>query len=126
MWLDGAQTAPRSVTATLPGVMSATVTATPSGLKIDPGTSGDRAEVREDCGPTGHPYARGREFTCGVRYLRASADQPRKVYPLTVTSVWNVTGSGTGGDATSLDYAPIEVSATRDVPVGEVQSIVRG
>lgn len=126
VWLEGAQATPRSVTATLPGVMSATVTATPQGLEIKSGTTDDRATVAKDCGPTGHPYKKGGEFRCGVRYLRASIDQPRKVYTLTVTAVWNVTGGGTGGNATALTYAPIRVSASRDVPVNEIQTIVNG
>ncbi|MFC4057965.1 hypothetical protein ACFOWE_06645 [Planomonospora corallina] len=123
VWLGGAGETTRSVTATIPGFMSATVTATLDGLEIDPGTTADRAEVREECGPRGRPYAKGAEFTCGVRYLRASADQPRKVYELTVTSVWQVEVED---DVVPFAYDPVEVGATRDVPVGEVQSVVRG
>ncbi|WP_396697566.1 hypothetical protein [Microbispora triticiradicis] len=136
VWLDQANQAPRSVTATLPGVMSATVTATPDkkGMTIEPGTSPDRAEViTTGCGQTGHPYVKGGDFTCGVRYKRASIDQPRKVYTLTVTTTWNVVGNGQnlGGGAVDpfiyapLNYAPVQVNAQRDVPVGEVQSVVQ-
>ncbi|MDA0635300.1 hypothetical protein OUY22_17910 [Nonomuraea sp. MCN248] len=122
VWLEGVGDTTRSVTATLPGVMSATVTATLRDIQIDAGTGSDRAEVREKgCGAAGRPYARGAEFTCGVRYLRASIDRPRQVYELTVTSVWPVTV--TGGAAVQFD--PIEVEVSRDVPVGEVQSNVR-
>ncbi|WP_239089629.1 hypothetical protein [Sphaerimonospora thailandensis] len=124
VWLEGGQATPRSVTATLPGVMSATVTATPQALEIKSGTTDDRAKIGKDCGTTGHPYKKGEEFRCGVQYLRASIDQPRKAYTLTVTAVWNVTGSGTGGNAAALNYAPIRMSASRDVPVDEVQTIV--
>ncbi|MEV7803939.1 hypothetical protein AB0O28_13405 [Microbispora sp. NPDC088329] len=129
VWLDGAEAAPRSVTATLPGVMSATVTATPQGLDIDPGTEDEnRAKVYKDCGTTGKPYTKGADKgddspPCGVRYLRSSIDQPRKAYTLTVTSVWTVVGNDSQGG--QLNYDPIRVSATRDVPVGEVQSIVK-
>ncbi|ACZ84313.1 hypothetical protein Aros01_02006 [Streptosporangium roseum] len=123
VWLDGVGETTRSVTATLPGVMSATVTADLKNIEIDPGTKEDRAEVKEECGPTGRPYAKGGEFTCGVRYLRASADQPRDVYTLTVTSVWEV---GVQAAVVPFAYDPIQVSATRDVEVGEVQSTVRG
>ncbi|GHE33757.1 hypothetical protein GCM10017673_40730 [Streptosporangium violaceochromogenes] len=125
VWLDRAGAVTRSVTATIPGFMSATVTATLGNLRIDPGTASARAEVRQRCGAGGRPYTRGTgegAFTCGVRYLRASADQPRDAYRLTVTSVWNVAVRG----AVTAVYDPIEVSATRDVPVGEVQSTVRG
>ncbi|GGS91284.1 hypothetical protein GCM10010156_56980 [Planobispora rosea] len=122
VWLDGVGETTRSVTATIPGVMSATVTAALSDIEIDPGTTADRAEVREDCGRGGRPYTKGAEFTCGVRYLRASADQPREVYELTVTAVWPVEVED---DVVPFAYDPVEVGATRDVPVGEVQSTVR-
>lgn len=123
VWLEGIGEPSRSVTATLPGVMSATVTATLEDIRIDAGAGADRAEVREDgCGASGRPYARGAEFTCGVRYLRSSVDRPRQVYELTVTSVWPVRVSG---GTVPFQFAPVEVSAGRDVPVGEVQSNVR-
>ncbi|GAA3132079.1 hypothetical protein GCM10017600_19270 [Streptosporangium carneum] len=120
VWLDDVGQTTRSVTATLPGVMSATVTATFDSVKIKSGTTSTRAEVREKCGPGGKPYTKGAEFDCGVRYLRASADQPRDVYTMTVTSVWTVTANVAG-----VQYDPIQADATRDVPVGEVQSTVR-
>ncbi|WP_067172474.1 hypothetical protein [Microtetraspora niveoalba] len=125
VWLEGAGPVTRTVTATLPGVMSATVTATLKNIEIDSGTASDRAEVRDDCGPTGRPYAKGGDFTCGVRYLRASIDLPRQVYTMTVTAVWPVTGAvGQGG--APIAYAPLRAAVTRDVPVGEVQSVVTG
>lgn len=124
VWLAGTGPTTRSVTATLPGVMSATVTATLKDIEIDAGTTSDRAEVRESCGATGRPYVKGGTFTCGVRYLRASIDQPRKVYTLTVTTVWPVT-SNAGQAIVPFAYDPVEATVTRDVPVGEVQSTVR-
>lgn len=122
VWLGDVGATTRSVTATIPGFMSATVTATLSDVRIDPGTTSDRAEKEERCGPGGRPYAKGERFTCGVRYLHASADRPRGVYELTVTSVWTVAVQGNVAGA----YQPIQASATRDVPVGEVQSTVKG
>ncbi|MEU6997004.1 hypothetical protein [Nonomuraea sp. NPDC046570] len=122
VWLDGTGQTRRSVTASIPGVMSATVTARLDEIKIDAGTTADRAEVREQCGAGGRPYTKGGQFTCGVRYLRASADQPREVYVLTVTTVWPVEVED---DVVPFAYDPVEVGATRDVPVGEVQSNVR-
>ncbi|MDH2423958.1 hypothetical protein [Sphaerisporangium sp. TRM90804] len=118
VWLTGVGATTRSVTAEIPGVMSATVTATLSDLQIKSGTSGARAEVRQNCGPTGHPYVKGGTFTCGVRYLRASVDQAGGAYTMTVTTVWPVTGGG-------FDFDPVQVTAERSVPVGEVQSTVR-
>ncbi|MEU7832159.1 MULTISPECIES: hypothetical protein [unclassified Nonomuraea] len=122
VWLEGIGQPRRTATATLPGVMSATVVATLQDIKIDAGTGKDRAEVREQCGATGKPYAKGAPFTCGVQYLRSSIDQPRQVYQLTVTTVWPVT---VAGQAVPVQFAPVEVGVTRDVPVGEVQSNVK-
>lgn len=122
VWLSGVGETTRSVTATLPGVMSATVTATLEDVQIDAGTTADRAEVKEECGPGGKPYAEGAAFTCGVRYLRASVDQPRDVYTMTVTSVWPIEVQDA---VVPFAYDPVEVGVTRDVPVGEVQSTVR-
>jgi enoyl reductase len=121
VWLEDIGQPRRTVTATLPGVMSATVVATLSDIRIKAGT--DRAEVVEKgCGPSGKPYTKGAEFSCGVRYERASIDQPRKVYELTVTSVWPV--EVTGG-AQNVQFDPVQAEVTRDVPVGEVQSNVK-
>ncbi|GLW96124.1 hypothetical protein [Microtetraspora sp. NBRC 16547] len=125
VWLEGGAQVPRSVTATLPGFMSVTVTATPKNVEIDPGTTSDRAEVRENCGAGGRPYTKGGDFTCGVRYLRASIDQSRDVYTLTVTSVWQVVSTDDQGGQ-PFPFEPIRAAATRDVPVGEVQSVVTG
>ncbi|WP_433252079.1 hypothetical protein ACQPYK_07140 [Streptosporangium sp. CA-135522] len=122
VWLDGIGAPTRSVTATIPGFMSATVIATLRDVKIDAGTTADRAEVKEECGPGGRPYVKGGAFTCGVRYLRASADQPRDLYTLTVTSVWPIQVQD---NVVPFAYDPVQVAATRDVEVGEVQSTVR-
>ncbi|MBO3745148.1 hypothetical protein J5X84_03640 [Streptosporangiaceae bacterium NEAU-GS5] len=124
VWLGGNAPTTRSVTATLPGVMSATITATLKGITIDPGTGSDRAEVKENCGAAGKPYAKGGTFTCGVRYLRASIDQPRKVYALTVTTNWPVTANANLAVVPFI-FDPVEATVTRDVPVGEVQTTVR-
>ncbi|WP_066369344.1 hypothetical protein [Herbidospora mongoliensis] len=125
VWLGNTGETTRSVTATLPGVMSATVTATLDNITIDAGTTADRAEVKQNCGPSGRPYVKGGTFNCGVRYLRASADQPRKVYTMTVTTVWPVT-SNVDQSVVPFVYDPVEATVTRDVPVGEVQTSVEG
>ncbi|GAA3831208.1 hypothetical protein GCM10022226_60260 [Sphaerisporangium flaviroseum] len=121
VWLSGVGDTTRSVTAELPGVMSATVTATLTTLTIKSGTTAERAEVKQDCGPTGHPYVKGGTFRCGVRYLRASIDRGRNAYVLTVTTEWPVTADGGVGFA----FQPVQATAVRDITVGEVQSTVR-
>ncbi|NRQ35366.1 hypothetical protein HII36_26575 [Nonomuraea sp. NN258] len=121
--VDGIQQPRRTLTAEIPGRLSVTVVATLKEIRIDSGTTGERAEVREDgCGTSGRRFAKGAEFTCGVRYLRASIDQPREAYTMSVTTVWPVE---VAGDAAGLTFTPIQVEATRDVQVGEIQSNVR-
>ncbi|WP_157522882.1 hypothetical protein [Herbidospora cretacea] len=126
VWLGNTGETTRSVTATLPGVMSATVTATLDKIEIEPGTTvPDRATVATNCGTTGRPYVKGGDFQCGVTYKRASIDQPRKVYTMTVTSVWPVT-SNVDQSVVPFVYDPVEATVTRDIPVGEVQTSVEG
>jgi enoyl reductase len=64
---------------------------------------------------------KGGTFSCGVRYLRSSVDQPQEKYTLTVTTVWPVAVQGD----VAVQFAPVEVGTSRDVPVGEIQSNVR-
>ncbi|MDF5751259.1 hypothetical protein [Spongiactinospora sp. TRM90649] len=123
VWL-GVDDPSRSVTAELPGVMSATVTATLDEMEIDPGTTDtQRYDLKSECGPTGHPYVKGGKLQCGVIYRRASVDLPRKVYELSVTTTWQVDVETDGGPI-PVAYQPIAIEVTRDVPVGEVQSTV--
>ncbi|PZG13824.1 hypothetical protein [Nonomuraea aridisoli] len=123
VWAEGLGDTTRTVTATIPGFMSVTVTATLESITIDPGTTKDRAETNvSGCGTTGKPYVRGGEFSCGVRYLRSSIDQPGSKYTLGVTSVWSTQATG---DVAPFQLAPVEVEITRDVEVGEIQSNIR-
>ncbi|GII53216.1 hypothetical protein Pth03_16050 [Planotetraspora thailandica] len=119
VWLTGIGATERSVTASIPGIMSATVTATlGDDMSIDSGT--DWAKEHNACGQTGTPYDGGDKASCGVTYLRASVDD---VYTLTVTTEWDIEGSI--GGAPSGVFQPIPVSTERDIAVGEVQSTVR-
>ncbi|MET7329193.1 hypothetical protein [Nonomuraea sp. NPDC005650] len=123
VWLENVGQPRRTVTAAIPGVMSVTLVATLQDIKIDPGTSKDRAEVHEEgCGASGKPYVKGAQFTCGVRYLRSAIDQPREKYTLTVTTVWPVQ---VADNVVPFQFAPVQVGASRDVPVGEIQSNVK-
>ncbi|MFG1703444.1 hypothetical protein ACFLIM_09630 [Nonomuraea sp. M3C6] len=123
VWLEGVGQPRRTVTAELPGVMSVTLVANLQDIKIDPGTTQDRAEVNESgCGTVGKPYTKGGTFSCGVRYLRSSIDQPREKYTLTVSTVWPIEVQD---NVVPFQFAPVELDVTRDVPVGEVQSNVK-
>ncbi|TMR96094.1 hypothetical protein [Nonomuraea basaltis] len=125
VWLEGIGEPRRTVTAELPGVMSVTLVATLQDIRIDPGTTPERAEVTESgCGAAGKPYTSGGTFSCGVRYLRSSIDQPREQYTLTVTTVWPVEIQAQG-NVVPFQFTPVQLETTRDVSVGEIQSNVK-
>ncbi|MFJ9346953.1 hypothetical protein [Streptomyces sp. NPDC101237] len=128
-WLDGAEFKPVSVTASVPVLgISATTTATPYSLKIDPGTSdavtypaSGVCEFRN--GSIGEAYAKGRANEappCGVKYLRSSGDGS---YPLKATITWKIHWTGTGAAGGPLDDGTF--GATQDVVVQEIQSVNR-
>ncbi|MBM7171400.1 hypothetical protein JQK87_23935 [Streptomyces sp. G44] len=130
VWLDKARFKKVSVTASLPGTgLSATTTAEPVSLRIEPGT-GDAATypVSGECpiedGRIGTPRAKGTpadtDPPCGVRYLRSSADGS---YALRATLTWEVSWTSTNGQGGDLPAG--EFGTTQDVVVREVQSVNR-
>lgn len=134
MWLDGLDAAafrPVSVTAYLPGYgISATTTAEPVGMRIDPGTADARlyppdGECPLDGGRIGTPYATGAggEPPCGVTFLRSTqgAGHP---YRLTATVSWAI--SWTGTDQSAPKALPAGAFGTsREVTVREIQTVNR-
>ncbi|MFF0005933.1 hypothetical protein ACFYQT_21160 [Streptomyces tibetensis] len=128
-WLDAADFKPVSVTASVPVIgISATATATPEALRIEPGTEDAVTYPASgvcafDNGRIGEPYAPGkadRTPPCGVRYLRSSGDG---TYPLRATVTWNITWTGTGGTGGRLPEGSF--GATQDVVVQEIQAVNR-
>ncbi|MFF4506635.1 hypothetical protein [Streptomyces sp. NPDC001401] len=128
-WLDGAAFKPVSVTASVPALgISATTTATPVSLKIDPGTADAETypasgvcEIKN--GQIGEPYAKGKANEtppCGVNYLRSSGDSS---YPLKATITWKIHWTGTGVPGGNLPDGTF--GATQDVTVQEIQSVNR-
>ncbi|WP_405870268.1 MULTISPECIES: hypothetical protein [unclassified Streptomyces] len=128
-WLDGAEFKPVSVTASVPVLgITATTTAEPVSLKIDPGTSDAQAypasgvcEINN--GQIGEPYAKGKASTtppCGVKYLRSSGDG---TYPLKATITWKIHWTGTGGAGGNLPDGTF--GATQAVTVQEIQAVNR-
>ncbi|MEW1774806.1 hypothetical protein [Streptomyces sp. NPDC086777] len=128
-WLDSVKFKPVSVTASVPVLgISATTTATPHSLKIDPGTSdavtypaSGVCEFKN--GSIGEAYAKGKAGEtppCGVKYLRSSGTGS---YPLRATITWNISWKGTGGTGGPLDDGTF--GATQDVIVQEIQSVNR-
>ncbi|MEU6079271.1 hypothetical protein [Streptomyces sp. NPDC047108] len=129
-WLDKANFKPVSVTASLPELdISATTTATPVSLKIDPGTqdadlhpSSGSCEIGKN-GSIGAPYTKGsgdKTPPCGLTYLRASHGEP---YEFRATVTWKIAWTetdGAGGDLPDGTFG-----TTQNVVVQEVQAINR-
>lgn len=131
VWLDKARLKKITVTASLPGTgLSATTTAEPESLRIDPGTpdatrfpaSGGCA-IREG-GGIGEPYARGKADEvppCGVTYLRSTAADD--AYALRATLTWKIRWSSSTGEGGTLPSGSF--GATQRIPVQEIQSVNR-
>ncbi|MFJ1650331.1 hypothetical protein ACIOC2_02730 [Streptomyces sp. NPDC088337] len=128
-WLDGARFRPVSVTASVPVLgISATTTAEPVSLRIDPGTADAEtypaSGVCEIVGDRiGEAYAKGkadRTPPCGVKYLRSSGDGS---YRLRATITWKIHWTGTGVAGGELPEGTF--GATQDVMVQEIQAVNR-
>ncbi|MBB5934692.1 hypothetical protein FHS42_001739 [Streptomyces zagrosensis] len=131
VWLDKAKFQPVSVTASLPGTgLSATTTAKPVALTIEPGTadaelhpSSGECRFAKD-GSIGTPYTNDKKNQtppCGVTYLRAT--NKTGPHPLKATLAWEISWSSSTGEGGDLPTGTF--GATTNVTVGEVQSINR-
>ncbi len=131
IWLDKARFRKISVTASLPGTgLSATTTAEPVSLHIEPGTAdAETYPANGDCvinddGSIGDPYVKGkadRTPPCGVTYLRSSGSDD--AYELQATVTWKITWTSTNGEGGDLPDGTF--GAAQDVTVQEIQSINR-
>ncbi|MER6385161.1 hypothetical protein [Streptomyces sp. NPDC001250] len=128
-WLDAAEFKPVSVTASVPVLgISATTTAEPVSLKIDPGTADAETYPASgvcaiENGRIGEPYARGKANDtppCGVKYLRSSGDGS---YQLKATITWKIHWAGSGGAGGDLPDGTF--GSTQDVTVQEIQAVNR-
>jgi enoyl reductase len=129
-WLDAAEFKPVSVTASVQLLgITATTTAEPVSLKIDPGTSDavtyPASGVCEfNSGRIGEPYAKGKADQtppCGVKYLRSSGDGS---YQLKATVTWKIHWTGTGvAEAQNLPDGTF--GADQNVVVQEIQAVNR-
>jgi enoyl reductase len=131
-WLDKATFKPVSVTASVNLLnISATTTATPIALHIDPGTpdadvypaSGDCA-INKD-GSIGTAYATGDENKtppCGLTYRRSSSSNGG-TFPLKATITWKVSWTGSGGTGGNLPDGTF--GNTTNVTVQEIQTVNR-
>lgn len=124
VWFDAKDIHPVSVTAYLPDYnVSATTTATPVGIHIDPGTPDARLFPSSgDCTGTGTAYQPGDKGDppCGVTYLK---DSHGGQYTMTVTVTWHISWKGTGN--TGGDLPTGTFPHDQNVTVREIQSVNR-
>ncbi|MEV7525056.1 hypothetical protein [Streptomyces sp. NPDC091371] len=130
-WLDKTTFRPVSVTASIPNSgLSATTTATPVSLKLEPGTAdaqlhpaGGVCPIAAD-GSIGAPFSQDKANQappCGVTYLRSTTRTgPHK---LRATVTWKVEWTSTTGQGGTLPSGTF--GTTQDVTVQEIQAINR-
>jgi hypothetical protein len=99
------------------------VTASPVRLLLQPG-DGQRAT----CDGPGLPWSAHVSETdpraCTYRYEHSSAGEPGRRYTATLTTVWRVTWTGSGGAGGTLP--DLTLSSPVPVPVLEVQTVITG
>lgn len=129
-WLDSADIPPVSVTASLASLnISATTTAKPVGLHLDPGTpDADVYPASGNCGLNSDGSI-GRKYVssdgnstppCGLIYRHSSGNG---TFALKATITWQVSWTGTGGTGGRLDDGVFDT--TQDVTVQEIQAVNR-
>ncbi|MET9442816.1 hypothetical protein [Streptomyces sp. NPDC006610] len=131
-WLDKAVFEEVRATAAIsvPGLtLSATTTAKPVALKLEPGTEdAETYPASGECtinadGSIGEPYTKGRADEtppCGLKYLRSSGNG---AFDLRATITWDITWTGTGGAGGDLPNGIF--GSEQAVAVQEIQSINR-
>ena len=83
------------------------------------------------CPGTGTPYSGGSGASpdCGYTYTQRSLPQRtagRGTWPVTVTTVWQVTWTGVEGGAPVVGTQEVPLTVNRALPVGELQVLVTG
>ncbi|MEV6884916.1 hypothetical protein [Streptomyces sp. NPDC051135] len=131
-WLDKADFHEVQATAVLdaPGfTLTATTTAKPVSLKLQPGTpDADTYPASGECtfnedGSIGEPYAKGKADqtpACGIKYLRSSGDG---TFDLQATITWEIAWTGTGGAGGDMPDGTI--ANAQAVTVQEIQAVNR-
>ena len=83
------------------------------------------------CPGTGTPWSGGSGASpdCGYTYAQRSLPERtagRGTWPVTVTSVWQVTWTGVEGGAPVVGTQDVALTVNRALPVGELQVLVTG
>ena len=118
-WLDRAPTT-LTVNAAAGG-NNASVTATFGGMDITA-----PSERPLTCDGPGTPYAAGADTTCALAFSRASSALGTDTTPVTVTTRWTGTWEANHIPQGALTRQPDPVTATADIRVDEVQTLVTG
>ena len=124
-WIPAASWHPLTVTVTA-GPVWATVTATPAGLSFDPGTGA--APVT--CPGPGSAYdqalpAADQHTECSYTYAQPSAGRPGNAYLASVSVVWQIVWTGSGGAGGVLAPA-LSVPVSVPIRVAQAEALVTG
>lgn len=115
---------PVTATATIPG-LAATVTATPTRLRFDPG-DGSKGTGPLTCTGPGQPWqpvdGDDTPSACMYTYGHASSLHPTGRWPATLSIDWAVSYAAT--DGTSGGLGTITTATAQPVTVGEIQALV--
>jgi hypothetical protein len=123
-WTDAADYSTLSRTVSLAG-LSATVTARPGSLVINPGDG----QASFSCPGPGTQYnpaepAASQQSACTFLYTQPSVGQPGNEFTVTVSVTWTATWTGTGGTGGRL--APITRTTTIELPIAQAETVISG
>ena len=119
-----ASTPSQTRVASLAGV-TATVTATPVALSVDPAEvdpQGNTTSSVVTCTPPGTPWTPDATSDCTHEWMWSSRHHPTGRFPVTVRVQWEVTWRSTDGDGGVLEA--IDQEATTPVLVHELQAVI--
>ncbi|HXW87463.1 MAG TPA: hypothetical protein VEJ42_04325 [Streptosporangiaceae bacterium] len=124
-WIPAASWHPLTVTVTA-GPVWATVTATPAGLSFDPGTGA----ALVTCPGPGSAYdqalpAADQHTECSYTYAQPSAGRPGNAYLASVSVVWQIVWTGSGGAGGVLAPA-LSVPVSVPIRVAQAEALVTG
>jgi hypothetical protein len=123
-WIDAADYLTLSRTVSLAG-LSATVTAKPGPLVINPGDG----QASFTCPGPGTQYnpaesAASQQSDCTFLYTQPSVGQPGNEFTVTVSVTWTATWTGTGGTGGTL--APITRTTEVELPIAQAETVISG
>lgn len=125
LWVDQSAWVPSTSTADIPGLVSVTVTATPTAVTWDLGDG----STPKTCDGPGTPWTPGVDTTdCQHTYDRSSADQPDNAFPLRATTHYDIAYTCTplAANTTCSSNAPlggVDLTFTTTMTVAEVQAV---